>query len=221
MFQVPDGDKLIDREVIGMVADSAFGSVRLAPQPTVYGVVRETSYFALYVRSPLDLGAVVKLVSGATEAIGYRSRVMSVTTLDTLIGDTLLREKLLAGIGGVFAFLGLLLAAIGLFGLLNYSVVRRTKEIGIRAALGARPPALVFLVLKDMFGMIAGGLVAGLAASLAVMTLVRSLLFGIRTVDPLVMSTAAAVFLAAAFLAGGLPASRAAGIDPMVALRHE
>jgi ABC-type antimicrobial peptide transport system permease subunit len=211
----------VEREIVGLVGDSAFGSLRLAPRPIVYGVVRETSRFALYVRSPLELGEVKKLVDGAAEAIGYRTRIQYVTTLDTLIGNTLLREKLLAGIGGAFAFLGLLLAAIGLFGLLNYSVVRRTKEIGIRAALGARRPALVFLVLKDMVSMIAGGLVAGLVASLALMTLVRSLLFGIRSVDPLVMTTAAALFLAAALIAGGLPASRAAGIDPMVALRHE
>jgi ABC-type antimicrobial peptide transport system permease subunit len=184
-------------------------------------VVRGTSYWALYVRSPLDLGSVVKMVEREAEAVGYGVRVRNITTLDTQIGDTLLREKLLAGIGGVFAFLGLLLAAIGLFGLLNYSVTRRTKEIGIRAALGARPQSLVYLVLKDMFSMIAAGLVIGLAASLSLLTFVRSLLFGIRTVDPLVMTTAAAVFLAAAFIAGGLPASRAASIDPMVALRHE
>ena len=221
IFQVPDDHKLVDREVIGLVGDSAFGSLRLAPQPMVYGVVRETSLFELYVRSNLDLGEVKKLVDRATEEIGYRSRIMNVTTLDTLIGDTLLREKLLAGIGGVFAFLGLLLAAIGLFGLLNYSVTRRTKEIGIRAALGARPPALVFLVLKDMFSLIAGGLIAGVAGSFALLTFVRSLLFGIRPLDPLVMTSAAVVFLAAAFIAGGLPASRAARIDPMVALRHQ
>jgi ABC-type antimicrobial peptide transport system permease subunit len=175
----------------------------------------------LYVRSGLDLGSVVKMVGREARAMGAGARVREVTTLDTLVGNTILKEKLLAGIGGVFAFLGLLLAAIGLFGLLNYSVTRRTREIGIRAALGARPPTLVFLVLRDMFGMIAGGLLVGLAGSLALMTLVRSMLFGIRPLDPLVISTAAAVFLAAAFIAGGLPAKRAASIDPMVALRHE
>ena len=95
-------------------------------------------------------------------------------------------------------------------------MTRRAKEIGIRAALGARPPSLVFLVLKDLFSMI-----AGLAGSLAMRSFVRSLLFGIRLLDPLVITTAAAVFLAAAFFAGSLPASRAASIDPMVALRHE
>jgi len=221
IFQTPYGDKLMSHEIVGVVGNAAYGSLREGQQPIMYGVQRGESYLTLYIRSPLDLGSVFKMVDREAQAIGHGTSVRDVTTLDTLIGNTLRREKLLAGIGGVFAFLGLLLAAIGLFGLLNYSVTRRTKEIGIRAALGARPPALVFLVLRDMFSMIAGGLIVGLAASLALMTFVRSLLFGIRPLDPLVITTAAAVFLAAAFLAGGLPASRAARIDPMVALRHE
>jgi predicted permease len=221
IFQTPYDGKLVNREIIGVVANTSFGSLREGPQPIIYGVVGGTSYFAMYIRSPLDLGSIVKMVEREAQAIGYGTRIREVTTQEALIGNTLLREKLLAGVGGVFAFLGLLLAAIGLFGLLNYSVTRRTKEIGIRAALGARPPSLVFLVLKDMFGMIAGGLAAGLAVSVALLATVRSLLFGIRPADPLVIATAAAIFLGAAFIAGGLPASRAAGIDPMVALRHE
>jgi len=221
IYQTPDQKTLVNHQIVGVVGNTRSSSLREGPKPVVYGVVRGTSYWALYVRSPLDLGSVVKMVEREAEAIGYGVRVRNVTTLDIQIGDTLLREKLLAGIGGVFAFLGLLLAAIGLFGLLNYSVARRTKEIGIRAALGARPPALVFLVLKDLLSLIAAGLVVGLAGSLALMTAVRSLLFGIRPADPLVIVTAAAVFLVAAFIAGGLPASRAAAIDPMVALRHE
>jgi len=220
-FQTPDDDKRMTHEIVGVVGNTSYGSLRDGPEPIMYRVVRGSSYVAMYVRSPLDPGSVVKMVEREAEAIGHGTRIREVATLDTLIGNTLLREKLLAGIGGVFAFLGLLLAAIGLFGLLNYSVTRRTKEIGIRAALGARPPSPVFLVLRDMFGMIAGGLLTGLVASLALMTLVRSLLFGIRPLDPLVVATAAAVFLAAALFAGGLPARRAARIDPMVALRHE
>ena len=221
IFQTPDDDRLASRKIIGVVGNSSYESLREGPKPIVYSIVRGSPYVALYIRSPLDLGSVVKMVDREAQAIGHGTRIREVTTLDTLIGNTLLREKLLAGIGGAFAFLGLLLAAIGLFGLLNYSVTRRTKEIGIRAALGARPPSLVYLVLKDMFRMIAGGLIVGLAASLSLMTFVRSLLFGIRPLDPLVMTTAAAVFLAAAFVAGGLPAARAASIDPMTALRHE
>ena len=221
IFLTPYDGKLVNHEIIGVVGNAVYGSLREGLQPILYGLERENSFETFYIRSTLDLGSVVSMVNREAEAMGHGTRVRDVTTLDTLIGDTLLREKLLAGIGGAFAFLGLLLAAIGLFGLLNYSVVRRTKEIGIRAALGARPPALVFLVLKDMLSMIAGGLIVGLMASLALMTFVRSLLFGIRPIDPSVMITAAAVFLAAAFVAGGLTASRAASIDPMVALRHE
>lgn len=221
IFQTPDDGKLDDHVIVGLVGNSAYYSLREGAQPTFYRVERGTDYVVLYVRSTLDLSSVVSIVERETQAVGHGARVRDISTLDTLIGNTLLREKLLAGIGGVFAFLGLLLAAIGLFGLLNYSVTRRTKEIGIRAALGARAPSLVFLVLKDLFGMIAGGLAAGLAASLALMTFVRSLLFGIRAVDPMVMTTAAAIFLAAAAIAGGLPARHAATIDPMSALRHE
>jgi putative ABC transport system permease protein len=99
--------------------------------------------------------------------------------------------------------------------------MRRTKEIGIRAALGARRVELYGLVLKDLVGMMAGGLVIGLAGSLALMRFARSMLFGVQPVDPLVIGTATAVFLAAASIAGGLPARRAAMIDPLAALRHE
>jgi ABC-type antimicrobial peptide transport system permease subunit len=100
-------------------------------------------------------------------------------------------------------------------------VARRTKEIGIRAALGAQRGELVLLVLKDLAAMVGTGLLAGLAGSLGVMTLLQSLLFGIKPADPLVMVTAMSVFLFAAFAAGALPANRAAGVDPMVALRQE
>ena len=208
-------------QIIGVVADAPYGSLREGPQPIIYFVVRGTNYVALYIRSRLDLGSVVKMVEREAEALGHGTRVRGATTLDSVIGDTIVREKLLAGIGGSFALMGLLLAAIGLFGLLSYSVARRTKEIGIRTALGARPRSLVFLVLKDMLPLIAVGLVAGLASALALQTFVRSLLFGIRPVDPAVMITAAAVFLTAALIAAGLPASRAAAIDPMLALRQD
>ena len=155
------------------------------------------------------------------QAVGSGMQVREMTTLEALVGNTLLREKLLAGIGGALAFLGLVMAAIGLFGLLNYSVARRTKEIGIRAALGAQKGELVALVLKDLFTLLGAGLTVGLASSLATMQIFRSLLFGIRPADPLVMATAAGIFLLAACIAGGLPARRAASVDPLVALRHD
>src|SRR6185369_4503490 len=130
-------------------------NLRNGPEGIAYFPMKPTAHFSLYVRSTLDLASVVRMVEREGATVGSGSRVLEVTTLDGLVGNTILKEKLLAGMGGVFAFLGLVLAAVGLFGLLNYSVLRRTKEIGIRAALGAKPRGLVVLVLKDLLGMIA------------------------------------------------------------------
>jgi ABC-type antimicrobial peptide transport system permease subunit len=104
---------------------------------------------------------------------------------------------------------------------LSYSVGRRTKEIGIRAALGARRIEIVSLVLKDVSGLMSGGLMIGLGSALAIMTLFRSLLFGIEKADPSVIGTAIGLFLVTGLLAAWLPAHRAATVDPMSALREE
>jgi hypothetical protein len=207
-------------QIIGVVANAPYGSLREGPQPIIYFIVRGTNAVALYIRTNPDLGSVIKAVEREVESTGHGTRVRAATTLDTLIADTLLRERLLAIVGGAFAFLGLLLAGIGLFGLLNYSVAWRTREIGIRAALGARPVYLIGLVLSDLLIPCGAGLAAGLGCSLALMSYVRSLLFGIRPIDPAVLITGATVFLLIALLAGGLPAYRATTIDPMTALRH-
>ncbi len=212
--------------IIGEVANAYYGDLRNGPQPMIYVPLASAppdgpKSFALYVRSPLNLGSLSRLVNREAQAVGAGMQVREMTTLEALVGNTLLREKLLAGIGGALAFLGLVMAAIGLFGLLNYSVARRTKEIGIRAALGAQKGELVALVLKDLFTLLGAGLTVGLASSLATMQIFRSLLFGIRPADPLVIATAAGIFLLAACIAGGLPARRAASVDPLVALRHE
>ena len=177
--------------------------------------------FTLYVRSSLNSGTLTRLVDREAQTIGSGMRVREVTPLEALVGDTLLREKLLADIGGTFAFFGLLLAAIGLFGLLSYSVGRRTKEIGIRAALGAQRIEIVSLVLKEMSGLMSAGLMIGLAGALAVMTLFKSLLFGIQGADPIVIGTALGLFVMTGLAAALVPARRAATVDPVTALREE
>ncbi len=225
------GDHVLGREflrddgvrhrIVGLAADSHFSDLRGGAEPIVYFPMKPPRAFTLYVRSTLDAGSVSKMVDREAQALGAGTRVRDAIPLEAMVGSTILTEKLLAGIGGAFAFLGLVLAATGLFGLLNYSVTRRTREIGIRAALGARRLPLFGLVLKDLLGMMAGGLAAGLAGSLALMRLTRSLLFGVRPADPLVIGTAVAVFLAVAAIAGGLPARRAVRIDPLAALRQD
>jgi hypothetical protein len=137
-FSYALGKSLAREVIVGISSDARYYDLRRAADPIVYLPLEEDNWFTLYVRSQLNLGSLTRIVEREARAAGSGTRVREVTTLETLVGNTLLREKLLAGIGGTFAFFGLLLAAIGLFGLLSYSVGRRTKEIGIRAALGAR-----------------------------------------------------------------------------------
>ncbi|HXA51345.1 MAG TPA: FtsX-like permease family protein, partial [Candidatus Acidoferrum sp.] len=215
-FRRDDG---VRHQIVGVAANSHFGSLRSGPEPIAYMPMKPPRSFTLYVRSTLDAGSVAKMIAREAEALG--ARVRDVTTVEALVGNTIRTERLLAGIGGAFAFLGLILAATGLFGLLNYSVTRRTREIGIRAVLGARRVSIYGLVLKDLAGTMAVGVTAGLVGALVLMRYTRSLLFGIEPVDPLVIGTAMAVFVGAALIAGGLPAYRASAIDPAVALRHD
>ncbi|MGH9692752.1 MAG: FtsX-like permease family protein, partial [Bryobacteraceae bacterium] len=207
--------------IVGVASDAHYYDLRQSAEPIVYVPAGGSDEFTLYVRSPLALGALVRMVERQTRAIGSGMRVREATTLETIVGNTLLREKLLAAVAGAFAFFGLLLAAIGLFGLLSYSVGRRTKEIGIRAALGAQRAEVVWLVLKDVGALMGGGLLIGLSGALALMSLFRSLLFEISPADPFVVGTATGLFLVTGLLAASLPAHRAASVDPILALREE
>jgi putative ABC transport system permease protein len=220
-FSYPIRNATEREQIVGVVDVAQYYDLRRRADPIVYLPLEGNAGFTLYVRSPLNLATVVRLVDREAKAAGSGMRVRDVTTLQTIVGNTLLREKLLAGIGGTFAFFGLLLAAIGLFGLLSYSVGRRTKEMGIRAALGAQRAEIIALVLRDAALLLGRGLIFGFAAALAIMTAFRSLLFGIQKADPVVIPTAIGIFLVTAMLAAGLPALRAATVDPMIALREE
>lgn len=217
-FRRDDG---VRHQIVGVAANSHFGSLRNGPEPIAYMPMKPPRAFTMYIRSALDAVSVAKIVEREGAVLGPGLRVRSTTTLEALVGGTIRTEKLLAGIGGAFAFLGLILAATGVFGLLNYSVTRRTREIGIRAVLGARRMSIYHLVLRDLFATLVAGLVAGAVGALALMRFTRSLLFEIDPADPLVIGSAMLVFLVAAAVAGGLPARRAAAIDPAVALRYD
>ena len=208
-------------QIIGIAANALYTGLREGIEPIAYLPFQGDRGFTLYARSSMPLASVVALVEREAREVGSGLRIREVTTLETLVGNTIVREKLLAGIGGVFAMLGLVLAAIGLFGLLNYMVARRTKEIGVRSALGARRVQLVGLVLRDLAAIAVAGIALGWIGALAAMRITESLLFGIKRADGIVVSSSAAVFLFAALAAAALPARRAAGVDPAVALRTE
>ena len=217
-FRRDDG---VRHQIVGVAANSHFGSLRNGPEPIAYMPMKPPRVFTLYVRSSLDPGSVEKMVQREADTLGASLRARDVTTLDALVGSTIRTERLLAGIGGAFAILGLLLAATGTFGLLTYAVTRRTHEIGIRVALGAQRASIYALVLGDLLGTVAAGLMAGMAGALALMRLTQPFLFGIGVADPLVIGTACAVFAGVALIAAGLPAYRAAKLDPIAALRQD
>jgi ABC-type antimicrobial peptide transport system permease subunit len=133
----------------------------------------------------------------------------------------MLKERLLATLSSVFGALALLLACVGLYGLMAYAVARRTSEIGIRLALGARPHRILWLVLRETFALTLAGLAMGVPLALWAARYARSALFGIGTADPLTMAVTVATLIGTPILAGHLPARRAVRVDPMVALRYE
>jgi len=127
----------------------------------------------------------------------------------------------MATLGGAFGMLGVVIAGLGMFGLLAFHVARRTNELGVRMALGASRASLMRLVLRDVALMALAGVVIGAGAALSVTGLVRSILFGFRPDDPVAFLVAGGVLTIAALFAGWLPARRAARVDPLIALRHE
>jgi ABC-type antimicrobial peptide transport system permease subunit len=146
---------------------------------------------------------------------------LKIRTLTAQLESSLVQERLMATLAGVFGSLALLLAGVGLCGLLGYTVARRTSEIGIRVALGAQRSQVLWLVMRDALLMVAWGAALGFPAAVAASRVVSSMLFGVKGTDVSTVMSAAAILVLVGALAGFLPARRAFGIDPMVALRHE
>jgi predicted permease len=217
-FRRDDG---VRHKIVGLAADSHFEDLRNGPEPIAYMPMKPARAFTLYVRSGLDAVSLKRIVDREVKTLGSGLRVRDVTTLEAIVGNTIVRERVLAFVGVTFAALGLLLAAIGIFGVLNYKVTRRKTEIGVRGALGAGRAAICGLILKDTAGMMGGGLIAGAVASVILMPLAQSVFYNIRPADPLVLGTALVSFLGVALIASGIPAYRAATINPIEALRNE
>jgi ABC-type antimicrobial peptide transport system permease subunit len=143
------------------------------------------------------------------------------SNLETQVNESLLQPRTVALLASVFGSLALLLAMVGLYGITSYAVTRRKGEIAIRMALGAPRESVVWLMLRDVLALLAAGMALGLAASLATGKLVASLLFGVRSNEPLQLAGAVVVLAAATAAAAYLPAWRAARLDPLTALREE
>jgi predicted permease len=209
-------------EVVGVLRDAKYATVRDEAPPTMYVPYRQSRVpmVVFSVRTAGDPVVMVPALRDAVRQVDPDLPLMDVSTQAEQLDRRLTPERLFARAYTLFGGLTLLLASIGLFGVLSYSVARRSREIGIRMALGARPPEVVRLVLRESLVLVTAGLVGLMGAGL-VARLLTSQLFGLAPWDPTSWLVASVVLVGASAIAGYLPARRAARVDPMVALRCE
>jgi predicted permease len=207
-------------ELIGVVADTRY-DLREPAAPTVYIPLRSGSIGAVHVRVSGGSNAVVSRLRDEVRAASPLFRVTSLTPKAVEIDGTLLRERMLALLAGFFALVGLALAAVGLYGVLSYSVVQRRREIGIRLALGGSPVGVVRAVLTDAGGAALAGIAFGLAGGLYLSRFLEALVFEVRALDFWSLTLPLGTLLLAAMLAAAGPAIRAAHVDPAAVLREE
>ncbi len=218
-------DKEKPRQVIGVVRDVKEGPLDIPARPAIYTPMEAsgTMFFNLMIRTNTKPEAVITEVQNAIRSIDSDAVIFGVQTMDDRIqrSPAAFLHRYPAVLAGVFAFLALLLGTIGLYGLVAYSVSQRTQEIGIRMALGAQRNNVLQMILLQGVRLIAPGIAVGIAAAIFVSYLMRSMLFGIHSWDPVIFMLVTALLTVVTMAASYIPARSATRVDPMVALRYE
>jgi predicted permease len=213
-----------DWEIVGVVKDAKGNDMREKPAPWAYTPALQepqpgAMHFYLQTKSaPLSLAAAARAIVHKVDA---SLPVFDVKTVEMQINETHVIDRMFAMLSAAFGLLATLLASIGLYGLTAYTVTRRTREIGIRIALGAERGNILWIVMKEVLLLTAIGLLIGIPASLALGRFVQNLLFEMKASDPLVLTVAAGTIVTVSLAAGYLPARRATNIDPVHALHYE
>ncbi|HMJ62485.1 MAG TPA: ABC transporter permease, partial [Bryobacteraceae bacterium] len=201
--------------IVGIAADSKYNDPREQRIPMVFLPYRQFPSIAgmtFELRTTSEPSALEQAIRGQ---VGTHLTIANITTIDRQIDDSLRPERTIATLVSLFGLVALLLAAVGLFGVVNYSVTRRTNEIGIRMAIGAKPREMLRMVLREAVWLVGCGLAVGIPAAWAAGRLAGSLLFGVTATDPYALAAAITVLLIAALTAAFLPAHRASRIDPL------
>ncbi len=223
-FTFGSGNVHPDIQIVGIVKDSKHGSVREKARPFVYipySQQKTIGRLTYYIKTQQGLGQMAATLRREVQHLDPNLPVFDLKTLDQQIDESLFADKFLTSLSLSFALLAAVLAVIGLYGVMAYTVTRRTREIGIRMALGASRGNVSWLILREVVVLAAIGLVIGLPAAYALGHVTESLLYGVKVSDPIVFAGAALLLSSGTLLGGYLPARRAATTDPLKALRCE
>lgn len=213
----------LTREIVGIVSDVRDEELTHEPGPMMYVPFAQAPFWGanLVVKSTLSQSAIVGTMHQVVHGMDKNLPVTDIDTMPQVLDAAIAEPKFRTWLLGAFGVVALLLAAVGVFGVISYSVASRTKEFGVRAALGATPGSIGRIILKEGLGFGGIGLALGLAAALGFARLLKSELYGVAVYDPLTFVGSAAMLLAVAMVACYLPARRAMRVDPTIALRHE
>ena len=207
-------------QVIGVVGDTKYDSLRDDMRPMIF--VPDTYTWPVFeLRTEGNPKALISMVYGAVGSVNHDFVVLHMMTQTEQIDRNIFQERLVAALSILFGLLGLLLACVGLYGIVSYGVIRRTHEIGVRMALGAQSDEMIWLSARQGLALTLAGVAIGLGIAAGVARYLGSLLFGVRPIDPLTFGAVSLLLGSVAFLACYIPARRATRVDPLVALRYE
>lgn len=211
------------REVVGVVRNTVVNQIGEEPQPVVYLPITQdySPAVTLQVRTTGKPEGVIGTVRRQLQSLDTNMAITNVQTIQEIMSQGLWAPRMGAGLLTVFGGLALILAAVGVYGVLSYSVSQQTREIGIRMSLGAQQSQVLWLVIGQGIRLAVAGLVLGLLAALGLMRVLSSLLFGVSAHDPITFGGVSLVLVSAAILACYIPARRATKVDPIIALRYE
>jgi predicted permease len=211
-------------EIVGIAADAHYSNLRQGVEPMIYlPPYRENEWGGgiLCIRTAGDPKQIIGAIRRTVQEIDPAVMITETRTMEANLNRALLQERFVATLGGFFGAVALLLAAVGLYGVTSQAVTRRTREIGIRMALGAQSRQVLWMALRDALTMVGIGAMVGVLAVLALLRYTASLLFGVEPQDPITIAAAASLIFAVTALAGFLPALRATRVQPIAALRQE
>jgi predicted permease len=217
-------DQTPDIEIVGVARDAKMSSLRQEPRRVVYTPYmqeREIGQITFYLRARGAASSIGSTARQVAQRVDPKLPIFDMKAMSTVVDESLFLERMVAALSIAFGALATLLAAIGLYGVMSFTVARRTREIGIRMALGAEGSSVMWLVLREVALMVGIGVAVGVPLAIALSRVVQSQLFDLSAHDPLALIAAAALLALVALAAGYLPARRATHVDPMLALRYE